>query len=66
MKGGKYANTLAKTQVSTILHKRDFHGNDLTKFIEFSMETPCCCPSETDMVAGNQKKLLSLSLATKA
>ena len=50
----------------TISHMRDFQGNDLPKFIEFSMEKPCCCPSETDMVAGNQKKLLSLSLATKA
>ena len=45
MKGNKNAKTLAKIQVSTILHIWDIRRNVLPKFIELCMETPRCYPS---------------------
>ena len=44
MKGVKYTKFLAKTQVRRIFRIRDIRGNDLPKFIEICMETPCWCP----------------------
>ena len=44
MKGGKYTETLAMIQVTTIFRIRDTRRNVLAKFIEICMETLCWCP----------------------
>ena len=44
MKGGKYAKTLAKIQVTRIFCIQDMRRNVLPTFIEICMETPCWCP----------------------
>ena len=41
MKEGKYTKTLAKIQVSAILHMRGIRRNVLPKFIDPCMEKPC-------------------------
>ena len=44
MKGGKYAKTLAKIQVTRIFCIQDMRRNVLPTFIKICMETPCWCP----------------------
>ena len=67
MKGGKCTKTLAKIQVEGIIRIRDVRRNDLPKFIEIYVETPCWCPSgmSTNMADGNQQKHLLPSFATE-
>ena len=43
MKGGKYAKTLAKIQVTRIFCIQDMRRNVLPTFIEICMETPRWC-----------------------
>ena len=44
MKEDKYRKSLAKNQVSAIVHMRDIRKNVSPKFITLCMETPCLCP----------------------
>ena len=55
-------NNLAKNPVSAVFHSRAICKSVSPKFIEFCMETPCLCPSETHKHGGRDvKKKLSLS-----
>ena len=68
MKGGKYANTLAKIQVRGMFRIRDIRRNVLPKYIEICMETPRWCPARlaSNRADRNQQKHLLPSFATKA
>ena len=47
MKEDKYTKSLAKNQVSVMVHMRDIRKNVLPKFIKLCMETPCLCPFQS-------------------
>ena len=54
MKGGKYTKILAKIQVRGIFRIRDVRKNDLPKFIEICMETPCWCHPDEHQHGGRK------------
>ena len=41
IKGGKYAKTLAKIQIGAVFHVQDIRRNDLPRFVDLCMESPC-------------------------
>ena len=54
MKGGKCTKTLAKIQVRGIFRIRDVRKNDLPKFIQICMETPCWCHPDEHQHGGRK------------
>ena len=61
MKGGKYAKTLAKNQVSALFHMRDLRRNVLPKFIEICIYGDAMLVLirlSTNAADGNQQKHL--------
>ena len=68
MKGGKYAETLAKIQVRGIFRVRDIGRKVLPKFIEICTGDAMLVliRMSTNMADGNQQKHLLPSFATKA
>ena len=54
MRGGKYAKTLTKIQASAIFHMWDIWKNDLPKFTDLYMKTPCCCHPDEHQHGGRK------------
>ena len=61
MKGGKYAKTLAKIQVTRIFCIQDMRRNVLPTFIEICMETPCWCHPYGHQQGGRKPTKISVT-----